>query len=373
MPHSRREFLKVSAATGVVGLGLNRRGSTERVRVEAAPHPLRLLVLGGTGFLGPHMVRYALARGHKLSIFNRGRSNPGLFPGAENLIGDRSNDLESLKGRRWDAVIDNSSSDPRWTRDSAQLLKDSVELYAFTSTRSVFSDFSEIGMDESGPVYDVDISQTDAADDLGYGERKVLCEKEANRAMPGRTLIIRPPLIVGPGDTTDRFTYWPVRIHRGGEILAPGDGTDPVGFIDVRDLSEFYIRLVEVNSTGVFNAFGPEAPMSYAEFLYGIRAITSTPLSFTWVDTDFLLDRQVRPYTNLPVWMPARGDRVGFNRFDISKALSAGLTYRPLAVTAMDTLEYHFTRPDEEQLNMRNGLPAEREQELLDEWHRVSG
>jgi 2'-hydroxyisoflavone reductase len=317
------------------------------------------------------MVRHALGRGHTLTLFNRGRTNTHLFPEVEKLVGDRSHDLESLKGHKWDVVIDNSSSDPRWTRDSAQLLKDAADLYAFTSTRSTYSDFTEIGLDESGPLYDVDISQTDDADNLGYGQRKVLCEKETERAFPGRALIVRPPLIVGPGDRTDRFTYWPVRIHRGGEILAPGDGGDPVGFIDVRDLAEFYIRLVEVSATGPYNAFGPESPMTMAGLLHGIRAITSTPLSFTWVDTDFLLEREVRPYTNLPLWMPARGDRVGFNRFNLSKVLNAGLTYRPLAVTAKDTLEYQLSRPKEEQQNMRNGLPADREQALLEEWHSM--
>jgi 2'-hydroxyisoflavone reductase len=339
--------------------------------VDRHRHTLRILILGGTGFIGPHMVRYALRRGHTLTLFNRGRTNTHLFPDVEKLVGDRSNDIESLRGYTWDAVIDNSSSDPRWTRDSAQLLRDAAGLYAFTSTRSVFSDFSAIGMNEAGPVYDVELPQTDDADGLGYGQRKVLCEKETERAFPGRALIVRPPLIVGPGDRTDRFTYWPARIHRGGEVLAPGDGSDPVGFIDVRDLAEFYIRLVELNTTGVFNAFGPGAPLSFAEMVYGIRAVTSTPVSFTWVETDFLLERQVRPYSHMPVWMPARGDRLGFNRFDLSKALTAGLTYRPLAVTARDTLEYQLGRPQEEQLNMRNGLPAERESELLREWHGV--
>lgn len=373
MLSSRREFFRAASAAGVVGLGLRAGGLGDGVRVPHPAHPLRILILGGTGFLGPHMVRYALGRGHTLTLFNRGRTNTHLFPNVERLIGDRSNDLKSLEGHTWDVAIDNSSSDPRWTRDSAQLLKDSVGLYAFTSTRSTYADFSKIGLDESGPLYEVDLSQTDEADSLGYGQRKVLCEKETNRAFPGRALIVRPPLIVGPGDRTDRFTYWPARIHRGGEVLAPGDGSDPVGFIDVRDLAEFYIRLVEVNTTGVFNAFGPEAPMSMAGLLHGIRAITSTPVRFTWVDTDFLLDRKVRPYTNLPLWMPARGDRVGFNRFNISKALAAGLTFRPLAVTALDTLEYHLSRPAAERENLRNGLPGDRERELLAEWHQQSG
>lgn len=369
MRTSRRDFVKLTAAAGAAGFGLHSNVLHAATHHPRPLHPLRILILGGTGFIGPHMVRYALGRGHDLTLFNRGRTNTHLFPEVERLVGDRRDNLDALRGRSWDAVIDNHSSDPRWTRDSAQLLKDAVDLYAFTSTRSVFADFSQIGMDENGPMFDVDISQTDDADDLGYGERKVLCEQETRRAFPQRHLIVRPPLIVGPGDRSDRFTYWPVRIDRGGEILAPGDGSDPVGFVDVRDLAEFYVRLVERSATGAFNAFGPESPMTMAGLLHGIRAITSAPLSFTWVDTDFLLEREVRPYTNLPLWMPARGTYVGFNRFNLSKVLDAGLTYRPLAVTARDTLEYHLARPPEARDNLRNGLPAERERALLAEWH----
>ena len=372
MGTSRREFLQFAAAGTAVGLGVHSDrlfGSTPQ-----QDQSLRILVLGGTGFIGPHMVRYAIARGHTVTIFNRGKTNTHLFPDVERLIGDRNDDLESLKGRTWDAVIDNSASNPRWVRLSAQLLKDSVDTYLFTSTRSVYSDVSQVGLtEETGPLHEVDRAQVDSEERIPYGPAKVLCEMEANDALPGRTLIVRPGLIVGPGDTTDRFTYWPARIDRGGEILAPGDPGNPAMFIDVRDLAEWYIHLLEQGALGVLNALGPASPLSFAELLYGVRAVTSTPLSFTWVDTDFLLEREIRPYSDMPLWVPARGESAGFQRFDLSKPLAMGIKYRPLAVTAKDTLDYHYSRAVERQQEMRPGISAEREAELLAEWHAASG
>jgi 2'-hydroxyisoflavone reductase len=366
MTTSRREFVQLTAAGAVAGLGLPRGWG---LRPTPAPKALRLLILGGTGFIGPHLVRAAVAAGHTVTIFNRGRTNTHLFPDIENLIGDRDGDLASLEGREWDAVIDNSATNPKWVRDSAQLLKDSVGTYLFTSTRSVYADFSKVGMDVDGSTYEVDREWIDEGRELSYGEAKTLCEIEANAALPGRTLIVRPGLIVGPGDNTDRFTYWPARIARGGEVLAPGEPDNPVMFIDVRDLAEWYVHLLEQDRKGVFNALGPEAPLSFAELVYGIRAITAAPVSFTWVDTDFLLEREVRPYSHMPLWMPARDGRIGFNRFDLTRSLEAGLTFRPLAVTARDTLDYHLSRPAERRQQMRAGIPAERERELLDAWH----
>ena len=371
MTKSRRDFLHTTAAAAV-GLGVGARFQTAPTRTTSAQSPLRILVLGGTGFIGPHLVQHALDRGHTLTLFNRGRTNTQLFPDVEKLRGDRSNDIESLRGHTWDVVIDNSASRPSWVRSSAQLLRDAADLYLFTSTRSVYRDFSVVGLnEETGLVFEDDLSMTDQEDDLGYGRRKALCEKEARRAFPGRTLIVRPGLIVGPRDQSDRFTYWPARIDRGGEVLAPGEPNNPVMFIDVRDLAEWYVRLVEQSTVGVLNALGPEAPLSFAELLYGIRAITSTPVSFTWVPTDFLLEREVRPYSHMPLWMPARDDRIGFNRWDLSRSLAAGLKYRPLAVTARDTLEFHKSRPEERQQNLRAGITAEREAELLAAWNQT--
>ncbi len=373
MNRSRREFLQLAASGAALGLGFHPNRGLDLFQQDR--ERLRILVLGGTGFIGPHMVRYALARGHTVTIFNRGLTNTHLFPEVERLKGDRNGDLEALKGRTWDAVIDNSAtSTPIWVRYSAQLLKDSVDTYLFTSTRSVYSDVSQIGLnEETGPVHEVDRADVDKEERIPYGPAKVLCEMEANDAMPGRTLIVRPGLIVGPGDNTDRFTYWPARIDRGGEVLAPGDPGNPVMFIDVRDLAEWYIHLLEQGALGVLNALGPESPLSFAELLYGIRAVTSSPVSFTWVDTDFLLDREIRPYSDMPLWVPARGESAGFQRFDLTKPLAMGVKYRPLAVTAKDTLDYHYSRPVERQQEMRPGISADREAELLAAWHATSG
>jgi 2'-hydroxyisoflavone reductase len=243
-----------------------------------------------------------------------------------------------------------------------------VGVYVFTSTRSVYSNFSAVGMNEDGPTHEPDPAAIDEGRRLSYGTAKSTCEYELKRAFPDRHLVVRPGLIVGPGDPTDRFTYWPARIDRGGEVLAPGDPNNHAHFIDVRDLAEWYVHLIETDATGTFNALGPAAPLTFAEMLYGIRAITTASVSFTWVDTDFLLDREVRPYSDMPLWMPARGNRAGFQRFDLSKPLAHGIRYRPLAVTARDTLEFHRARPAERQQELRAGMDAERESKLLAEW-----
>jgi len=372
MSPSRRDFLHTVAVAGVA------MSASNRVEGQSAPPPSRssrramdLLILGGTGFIGPHLVRAALVAGHNVSVFNRGSRNDELPADVERLIGDRNNDHSALEGRRWDVVIDNSATrNARWVRTSAQLLKDSVDRYLFTSTRSVYSDFSKIGMNEDGPVHEVDQSMVDRDERQPYGPEKVLSEREVRAAFGNRTLIVRPGLIVGPGDNTDRFSYWPIRIDRGGEMLAPGDPDTPVMFIDVRDLAEWYVRLSENGNTGVLNALGPEARLSFAELLYGCRAVTTADVSFTWVDADFLIERGERPYgPTMPMWQPPRGNRAGFQQFDLSRPLAAGIKYRPLAVTARDTLNFHYSRPLARQRELRAGLSAEREAELLQEWH----
>ena len=380
---SRRDFLRTTAiAGGAVGLGISADACAHPAHVapddrvefttpprEKAPRPLRILILGGTGFIGPYQVQYALDRGHTVTLFNRGKTNPKLFPTVEKLIGDRNGDLKSLEGREWDAVIDNSvQTDPHWVTLSASLLQKSVKQYVFVSTRSVYSDLSRVPMTSDAPVYTVETAHWDRSKPMPYGLVKALAEKEAQKYFPGRTTIVRPGLIIGPGDLTDRFTYWPVRIERGGEVLAPGDGTDPVQIIDARDLAEWMIRLVEQNAPGVFNAVGPKNPRSFAEFLYGIKAATTSEAQFTWVDTDFLISHDVRPYREMPVWQPARGKNMGFARFDISPELALGLTFRPLAVTTRDTLDYYHLQSSERQEKLRAGLDAAREAEVLAEW-----
>jgi 2'-hydroxyisoflavone reductase len=223
-------------------------------------------------------------------------------------------------------------------------------------------------MNEDSQTLDPDPAAIDEDRELSYGLAKITMEHEVRQVFGKRALIVRPGLIVGPGDNSDRFTYWPVRIDRGGEVLAPGDPDNHAMFIDVRDMAEWYVHLIDRNATGILNALGPEAPLSFAELLYGVRAVTTTSVKFTWVDTQFLLDHSVRPYADMPLWMPAEGNRIGFQRFDLSKPLEYGITYRPLAVTARDTLEFHNARTPERRENLRAGIGYEREQDVLRAW-----
>jgi 2'-hydroxyisoflavone reductase len=385
---SRRQFLRTSALAGgalAVGAGpggaalqpLTAAGLATRAPVQPAPPPrrIRLLILGGTGFIGPWQVRYARERGHEVTIFNRGQSAPGMFPGVEELTGDRAaGELDALRGRRWDAVIDNSASRadaPDWVRDSAGLLKDAADQYLFISTRSVFRDLSSVPATVNEPLLTRETTNNwSEGQPYPYGLAKALAEAEATKAFGNRTTIVRPGLIVGPGDETDRFTYWPVRIERGGEILAPGDPeNDRIQVIDVRDLCEWAVRLCEDRTYGTFMAVGPQNGRSISEFLYGIAAVTTAPLTWTWVPREFLAEHGFAPYREMPVWQPPTPGREGFARFDLSREVAAGLTFRSLADTTAATLEYHHSRPAERKAQLRAGASAEREAEVLRAWH----
>ncbi|HYH09049.1 MAG TPA: NAD-dependent epimerase/dehydratase family protein [Thermoanaerobaculia bacterium] len=365
MSISRRTFLATSAA-GVATITLSRNAQP----VQPAAKPLRILILGGTGFIGPNQVRYAVARGHKVTVFNRGKTNPNSVPaGVERLEGDRNGNLESLKGKQWDAVIDNPTTLPRWVRDAAAVLKGNVEHYMFISTISVYKDNSKPNADESGELNTLEDPTVEKVTGETYGGLKALAEAEAQKAFPGRTTIVRPGLIVGPGDNSDRFTYWPVRIDKGGEVLAPGNPTDPVQFIDARDLGEWTIRLLEQKAYGVFNATGPAHPLTMAEMLHGIKAVTTAGAQFTWVPASFLEEQKVGAWMDMPVWIPPSGDMAGFGSRNIQKALNAGLTFRSLADTAAATLEWAETRSAERKAAPRAGLKPEREVEVLKAWH----
>lgn len=377
MAPTRRDFIQLSVLAGsAAGLGL--RGA--HASVGAAEQKLKLLVLGGTGLIGPPMVEYALARGHEVTLFNRGTTSPDLFPGLEKLRGDRDGDLASLAaeiatGRRWDAVIDNTASLPRWVTASAGLLADHADLYLYTSSISAYADVSAPGTDETAAVGTI-TPEAEAAvktrsDITGdnYGPLKARCEEEARKAFPDRCIVVRPGLIVGPGDYSDRFTYWPVRIWRGGEVMAPGNPTDPVQFVDCRDLGEWYVRLVEERRLGTFNGVGPRSKMSMAEMLYGLRATVDNDISFTWVDADFLEKHEVQAWSHMTVWIPPVGEYAGHAETSIARALAAGLSFRPLADTARDTLAWWNALPEERRAQPRAGLPAEREREVLAAWH----
>lgn len=389
MSTNRRDFLRTAAASGAaISLGLGSGGTAAHAAVRdprastsagagsvLPSRRIRLLILGGTGFIGPHQVRYALERGHEVTIFNRGRSAPGVFDGVEEVTGDRAaNNYDALKGRTWDAVIDNSASAataPQWVREAAAVLRENVEQYLFISTRSVFSDLSGVPATVNAPLLTpANTPNWREGQPYPYGLAKALAEGEALRAFGERTTIVRPGLIVGPGDDTDRFTYWPVRIDRGGEILAPGDPHhDRVQIIDVRDLCDWAIRLCEDRTYGTFMGIGPQNGRSMSEMLYGIAATTTTPLTWTWVPLEFLMEHRVRPYAEMPVWRPPTPGFEGFARFDLSREVAAGLTFRPLADTAQATLDFHRSRPAERQAQLRAGLSAEREAEVLRAWH----
>jgi 2'-hydroxyisoflavone reductase len=375
----RREFLKTSAVLGgALGAGLLPASWLHVRAIPTSPKSLRILILGGTGFIGPHQVRYAVARGHKVTLFNRGRTNAGMFtdsPNLELLLGDRApnpGNYESLKGREWDAVIDNPARRPRWVREAAAAVKGHAKQYVFISTVSVYATNDTPGADETAAVLLTDSPDIEDGPDFGelYGPLKALCEQEAEKAFPGHATIIRPGLIVGVGDPTDRFSYWPVRIERGGEVLAPPAG-DPVQFIDARDLGEWTIRCVEDGTYGVFNTIGPATKFTVRQMLEGIRDTIKSNATFIYTTRAFLWAERpaVRGWTDLPVWIAPEGSYAGFTQRSIVKALSKGLTIRPFADTVRETIAFYKAQTPERQAALGAGLTPKRENEVLAAWH----
>ena len=381
---TRRNFLKLSAlAGGSVGLGLIHPETTRALGIagKAAhdPRPLRILILGGTGFTGPFQVRYALDRGHKVTVFNRGRTHPGELPKeAEQLLGDRNGQLDALKGRTWDVVIDNPATLPVWVRDAAQILKGNADRYVFISSTAVYADTSKQGMDETAPLVKYEgadaMKETNATMRAGnfalFGPLKAVSEAEAEKWFPNKTLVIRPGYIVGPGDESDRFTYWPVRIERGGEVLAPGSPSDPMQIIDARDLAEWTIRMVEQGTVGAFNATGPKSRLSMGRMLDVMKNTTKSDARFTWVDDDFLKAHNI--IDDFPIWTSTKGPYISYLTTNVDKALQHGLTFRPLSETTRATLEWFRKQTPERQLKMRAGITSAREAEILAAWHQRS-
>lgn len=374
MSTTRREFIQTSAlAGGALSFGLAGCATSRSEDVQPASNPLRILILGGTGFIGPHQVRYALQRGHTITLFNRGQTNPHLFPEVEKLVGDRNDDLTALEGRQWDVVIDNPTTNPEWVRLSADLLRGAVGQYLFISTLSVYSNDGLVDQDETGELCVYDEEAGKAVTGTGYGGQKAICERAAEERFPGRTTIVRPGLITGPGDPTMRFPYWPVRVARGGEVLAPGLPSDPVQFIDARDLGEFVIGLIERSIYGIYNATGPERPIPMGEMLEEIRDGLGTKASFTFADEAFLREQGALRSLDTLGGTAVRSPRLaGYNQYNIDRALAEGLTFRPVAVTARDTVAWFDSLP-EDQRSGRRMLAAEREVELLAAWHARSG
>jgi 2'-hydroxyisoflavone reductase len=375
MPN-RRTFLKASAAAAAVG-AFPKIALAARQPVQPAAKPLNILILGGTGFTGPEQVEYAVARGHKVTLINRNKTRPDFFKGkVAQLVGDLSGDMSALKGKKFDVVIDNPTTYPYWVRNVAQYMKGNTDHYIFISTISAYASDKAVWADETDPTApmpaDLDpYTLEPTARGRYYGPLKAFSEKLVQQTYPSST-IIRPGLIVGPLDVSNRFTYWPYRIDKGGEVLAPGNGNDAVQIIDSRDLAEWTIRVAENRTTGVFNATGPAKPMTMAEMLYGIRAVTTSGAQFTWVPWEFLTEQKVRGWSNMPVVVPENPNNGGFSRRTIDRAIAAGLTFRPLAVTAKDTLDWNKTRTPAELQALAEGkpagMPADREAEVLKLW-----
>jgi 2'-hydroxyisoflavone reductase len=330
---------------------------------------MRILIIGGTRFLGRALVEAAAEGGHELTIFNRGLTQPGLYPQFESLIGDRDGGLTILSGRTWDAVIDTCGYVPRVVRQSAEMLSESVGLYTFISSLSVYGDTSQPGLDETAAVGLLENEAIEEITGETYGPLKALCEQAVEKALPGRTLIIRPGLIVGPHDPTDRFTYWPQRVAEGGEVLASGRPERSIRFIDVRDLAGWTIRSIEAGKLGVYNTDGPGVPQTMLDLLSTCQAVSGSSAYFTWVEERFLLDSGVEPWTEMPLWLPELDpETAGFFAIRSHKAVADGLTYRPVAETVRATLNWLAERPDD--WEPRAGLSRRREAEILARWQQ---
>jgi len=330
---------------------------------------MQILILGGTAFLGRHLVDAALANGHQVTVFNRGQTNPNLFPDVEKLRGDRDGNLDAFRGRTWDAVIDTSGYVPRVVRQSVKLLQDYVQHYTFVSSLSVYADFSKMGIDETAPVGKLDDETSEDVSEH-YGELKALCEQEVQSGFGERALVIRPGLIVGTHDPTDRFTYWTRRFAEGGEVLVPGHRDRPVQFIDVRDLAEWMITMVENRVSGVFNDNGPSKKLTMQQFVSKLENDVPSSGKTIWVTEDFLLSNGVKEWTELPLWISERTNWPGFLAVDFSKAVGQGLTFRSLRETVLDTLRWDRTRS---QNGLKAGLKRDVESELLRKWKAWDG
>jgi nucleoside-diphosphate-sugar epimerase len=318
---------------------------------------MRILVLGGTKFLGRHAVDAALAQGHDVTIFTRGETNPDLFPEVEHLSGNRDGKLDALHGREWDGVVDTSGYVPRVARQSAELLADSVQRYVFVSSISVYADPSK-PLDESSPLDELDDPESENVEQ-DYGALKAAVERVVTEVYGDRGTNVRAGLIVGPHDPTERFTYWPRRLAEGGEVLAPGDPSAPVQFIDARDLGAWLVHLAEHGPGGNFNATGPAEPLTLGQLLERAIATLASDAQLRWVDDQTLLDAEVGPWMELPLWLPG-DEHSGMMTAEIARACAAGLRFRPLEETVRDTLAW--SRDAGEQ---RPTLSREKERALL--------
>jgi 2'-hydroxyisoflavone reductase len=363
MASSRREFIKAGVAGATVA-------ATGLPTVSAAGEhkqthkPLDILILGGTGFIGPHMVREALRRGHSVALFNRGRTNNELFPDIETIKGDRDNGLDGLKGRKWDAVIDNSGYVPRHVQDSARLLAASCDRYLYISTVAVYADFSQ-PIDEDSPLATLADESIEEVTWQTYGPLKALCEKRAAAEIDaGNLTILRPTYICGPGDHTDRFSYWPIRARKGGEMLWPGAPQNTIQIVDVRDLANFTIDCLDHDISGTYNMVHPPGEYSMGDLLEDCQAISATNVDATWVPEDFLAANGLNPGAQIPIW----GGSARTFAVSTDRAVAKGMQHRPPRETARDILSWWDTLPAERRANLKAGPGEEKEAEVLAAW-----
>ncbi|HEV8217644.1 MAG TPA: NAD-dependent epimerase/dehydratase family protein [Gemmatimonadaceae bacterium] len=370
-PLSRRDFLKLGATVGAgaaTSLGGCARAAQSIVAQASRPN-LDILVLGGTGFIGPHLVRNAVARGHRVTIFTRGRHDAELPDAVVRLQGDRNGQLDSLKDKRWDVVVDDSATNPSWVVQSTELLESAVGAYLFTSSTGVYYPYLERGIDESRPVRYEAQDPKDPSE--SFGVAKSQCERQVFKAFGDRGIVVRPTYIVGPGDTTDRFPYWPVRLSKGGEVLAPGHADDPMQVIDVRDLAEFMIHLLETGRRGVYNVAGPSELLTARRFYDTAAKAIDANVRYTYVDDyNFLAAHKIDEA--IP-WALLRGNDYGMMSVKNQKAIAAGLRFRPLADTVRDTLAWWPTVPEARRAKPRFTISPETEAKALADWHALKG
>lgn len=333
---------------------------------------MKLLILGGTHYLGRHAVEAALARGHEVTLFNRGRSSPELFANLERLRGDRDGDLSALQGRRWDAVLDPSGYLPGVVRASCDLLKDTVGHYTFISSINAYADPTKSGLTEDDALATLPEGSPEEVNGETYGPYKVLSEREVEAVFPGRSAIVRAGLIYGPHDRTDRSAYWPLRAAEGGDVLAPGPPDRKVQLVDVRDLADWLVRLAEAKTSGTFNGTGPETPLTMGRYLDACREVSESDARFVWMDEAFLLEQKVGPFSEMPLWVPEQYQ--AFGTVDCTRAFAAGLRCRPMAETVRDTLAWARTLPPGPRearlvgVKIPPAISREREAELLRAW-----
>ncbi|HEX7116397.1 MAG TPA: SDR family oxidoreductase [Steroidobacter sp.] len=354
---NRREVLKMATAAAATAFA--------GARAETPAKRLKVLILGGTGFIGPHFVRTLKAAGHELTLFNRGRRNPDLFPEVQTLIGDRNGRLEALEGRRWDIVIDNSGYFPAQVAASARLLKDQVRHYIYISSISAYASFTTPGIDEDHALAELKDPSVQEITGETYGGLKAACEREVEKTFGSRQTVIRPSYIVGPGDPTDRFTYWPVRVARGGRMLAPGTPGDPIQFIDVRDLADFVQLCVERQIAGRYNLCTPPGAVTMGELLETSKRVSGSDATFVWAPESFLAAHKLLESGEIPIWSSPSGKEAGAALVSSARAVAQGLRFRDPETTVRDTLAWHEQRPAEQKAKLRAGLTAEREAELL--------